>query len=122
MGRKTIGEMQDIVLHGMEKATRKGVGSERTIKIKTLAEQLKEAEQWKKLSVHEQLKATPWHDWIRDLEDEIVNKRSGTVTAGCFTWLHFKHKAKLEQFHANGTSFSDIASWARDMEMDYMNR
>lgn len=110
--------MQDIALYHMEKLNRRNKVVEKT---ETLAEQIKRMDDWHKLTPTEKLKHMPYSDWLVKLKEHLVLGRQSIVPGRCFDWMTMKRKTQLQEFHANGTSFTEIAAWAKEMSLVYMN-
>jgi hypothetical protein len=107
--RKTIGEMQDRILAGYDKENKRGTA---TPKLPTLAEQLKELEDWKKLTPSEKYKKMQFRDWEDLLEKFLVDEhRVCTPRQFAVLIMGPKTRAQFFKFKEEGTDFQTIKDW-----------
>jgi hypothetical protein len=107
--RKTIGEMQDRILAGYDKENKRG--GQTNSKLPTLAEQLKELEDWKKLTPAEKYKRMTWRDWEDLLYKFLDDKRACTPRQFQILTSSPKTKAQFVKFKEEGTDFLTIKEW-----------
>jgi|688.fasta_scaffold183098_3 hypothetical protein len=107
--RKTIGEMQDRILAGYDKENKRN--GQTAKKLPTLAEQIKELEDWKALSSTEKYKRMEWRDWEDLLYKFLDDKRACTPRQFLILISSPKTKSQFVKFKEEGTDFLTIKEW-----------
>lgn len=113
--RKSKEEAQDNALHHMEKLLRNNKTPEK--REKSLAEQLKDLDDYNALSPSEKLKRMDWSDWTRALEKFIIDDKRKCSTYR-FRGFMSKDRKRFEEWHSKGTLFTEILRWIED-QPDY---
>ena len=103
--------MQDIAMYHMDRINR---NSGPTEKAKTLAEQIAES----KRSPEQKRRESSKYDWEHDLRDHCLSKG---VSEKLKSFVSFRYKAQIEEFHQKGSSFNEVVTFINSKMEEYMN-
>jgi hypothetical protein len=106
---------QDIALYHMEKIAR----NNKSAKEPTLKEQIAHAN----LPADEKRKRMASREWNIEAREYCTNNpdRRLNVGAKLYAWVSIKFKADFEQFHKLGAPWSEIRTFVKDKENDFIN-
>lgn len=111
-------DSQDIAMYHMEKIMRQN----KTVNTpKTSLESFQEEEAWKKMTPEEKMKQKSPYDWERDLRDELLLTRKHGVGQKQYSWVMTKYKHKMNEFREKGVSLSEVISFIKEKQLEYMN-